>query len=218
MFVIWPGLGRAVPLVLVHPQDIRKWGDGRCVRSEVDIAGRPGGEQRDLQTKHTQAGNDNHNNDATTLYKSGPLVTTTLLDFIKMCTWFCRRSLRTKRRNEVHEGTWKWTRGVGARGRLVPIMRTMLRYWPHSWLSHTGTSYRQRQEHAVTENRQSHQFSSSYPLDVPGESGTWSASALTISGVTPKYSRTMRSTCRTSSASDILRTYTCSSKAPLSAD
>lgn len=37
--------------------------------------------------------------------------------------------------------TWKWTRATGASWRLVPIMRTMLRYCPHNLLSHTGTSY-----------------------------------------------------------------------------
>lgn len=70
--------------------------------------------------------------------------------------------------NTNNTGTWKCTRGVGVSGRLVPIMRTMLRYWPHSWLSHTGTSYRQEHERKHThthknliENWHSHKFTQS---------------------------------------------------------
>lgn len=58
MCVFLPVLGKAVPLVLIHPEDISKWGDGRCICSEVDITMRPVVEQRDLRTKYKQAGND----------------------------------------------------------------------------------------------------------------------------------------------------------------
>lgn len=51
-FVSLPGLGEALPLILKHPQDISKRGDGRCIHSDVHMAVWPVGEQRDLRTKH----------------------------------------------------------------------------------------------------------------------------------------------------------------------
>ena len=41
--------------------------------------------------------------------------------------------------------TRKWTLGVGSSGRFFPIIRTILRYWPHSSQFQTGTNFNKRQ-------------------------------------------------------------------------
>lgn len=92
--------------------------------------------------------------------------------------------------------TWKRTRGVGVSGRLDPIIRTRLRYWPHSSLSHTGTSYSRGKTHKDF-------ISSTTKPQSDNPIRRTNVCALTISGGTPKYSSTKRIAHRKSSTKDM---------------
>lgn len=48
-----PGLGKAFPLVLVHPEDISKRWDGGCLRCEFNGTVRLVAQHRDLSIKYT---------------------------------------------------------------------------------------------------------------------------------------------------------------------
>lgn len=49
-----PGLGEALPLVLKHPEYVSEWGNGWCVRRDVDTTMGLVGKQRDLRTKQDE--------------------------------------------------------------------------------------------------------------------------------------------------------------------
>lgn len=54
MLVPIPGLGKAVSLVLIHPEDISESCDGGCLHGEFSVTLRLVAQHGDLSIKHTE--------------------------------------------------------------------------------------------------------------------------------------------------------------------